>query len=569
MTAPADPIRRSTRSAAEIAAQLRREFETTLHARYGTQSRPDPVLSTVFQSLAVQISRVYDEAATTLPVAVLDDLIAALDLPTRLAEPAQSVVCFTGIESRERVSPETELMGYARTGEQLGFTLDETFELAPTELVFAAVFERGRLQTLPGAHLPDRGEPLPPAATPLSLGAPPTIFLAFDCDAAHLSELGLFIDILPQDEPIAIALRRSPWQLLNGSGRVNEPGIMRAHASRGGVLRLAWFSDKAPERPRDRVSDLVRVGEGPFGSRVWIFPRVPEGRRHRTTPPPAVASAAPRLYPPEKQAALNRPFVWIQIPLPAGTTGVANAIQRISVNCSTASNVEIWNEQLPFDRAGSVVSLRPEGSGSRHLMGVVSVTGESGARYAEEADLTTAIGTGRYRVRAGRLSCRPGRTAAGRFDAYAMVRLLFCDGERANQLEINDLRRIVSKLNNVTAQVSNLTMTRGGSSPLAYADARLRFAELLRSRERVVTAADMEIASRAYEPRIGEVSVRSTTEVRDRGLELVNTVTIRVSRGDFADPDAELVRLRDSLERHLQERCVIGQRIRVVVDATA
>ena len=148
-----------------------------------------------------------------------------------------------------------------------------------------------------------------------------------------------------------------------------------------------------------------------------------------------------------------------------------------------------------------------------------------------------------------------------------MVRLLFCDGERANQLDIGDVRRIVSKLTNVTAQVSNMTVTRGGSSPLAYADARLRFAELLRSRERVVTAADMEIASQAYEPRIRDVQVRSSTEIHNRGLQLVNTVTVRTARADYADPDAELVRLRESLERHLQERCVIGQRIRVVVNA--
>jgi hypothetical protein len=568
LTAPTDPTRRGTRSASDIAAELRREFATALSARYSIQARPDPVLVTVFHSLAVQIARVYDEAANILPVRVLDDLIAGLDLPTRLAEPAQAVVCFTDIETRERVSPETELMGYARTGEQLGFTLDETFELSPTELVFAAVYERGRLYSLPGAHLPGKGDALPPANAPLSLGAPPTIFLAFDCDQGHLSDLGLFIDILPQDEPIAQALRRSPWQLLNSSGRVSEAATMRARTSRGGVQRLLWFNETAAKERPDPVSEKVRIGEGPFGSRVWIFPRVPEGRRHRSSPPPAISAVAARLYPPEHQSALSKPFVWIQIPLPAGTSGVANAIQRISVNCSTASNVEIWNEQLPFDRAGSVVTINPEGNTSRHLMGVISVTGESGTAYLEEGDLTSPVGNGRYRVRAGELSCRPGRTAAGRFDAYAMIRLLFCDGERANQLEIGDVRRIVSKLTNVTAQVSNLTVTRGGSSPLAYADARLRFAELLRSRERVVTAADMEIASQAYEPRIREVQVRSSTEIRDGGLELVNTVTVRTPRGDYADPDAELVRLRDSLERHLQERCVIGQRIRVIVDGT-
>ena len=113
--------------------------------------------------------------------------------------------------------------------------------------------------------------------------------------------------------------------------------------------------------------------------------------------------------------------------------------------------------------------------------------------------------------------------------------------------------------------MSSLTVTRGGSSPLPYADARLRFAELLRSRERVVTAADVEIASRAYEPRIREVRVASAAQRTERGLELVDAVTAVVAPDDFADPDAELPRLRDLLQRHLQSRCAIGHRIHVEV----
>ena len=567
MTTPVDAVRRATRSASDIAAELRREFELALHARYGTQPKPDPVLATVFHSLAVQIARVYDEAATVLPVAVLDDLIAGLDLPVRLAEPAQTVVSFTGIERRERVSPETELVGYARTGEQLGFTLDESLQLSPTRLVFSAAYERGRLQTLPGAQLRE-GEMLPPASTPLALGAPPTIFLAFDVEAAHLGGLGIFIDILPQDEPIGRALRRSPWQMLDANGHIHEAGILRARSGRAGVQRLAWFLEDVASReePND-VSAIAPIGEGVYGSRVWIVPPVPEERRWLTRVPPAIASSAPRLLPGEHQRELERPLAWVQIPLPAGTSGVANAIQRIAVNCTTASNIEIWNEQLPFDRSGASVAMRPEGNANRHVMGVVSVIGESGTRYIEESDVSAETPHGRYRARGARLECRPARTAAGRFDSYAMVRLLYCDGERANGLEPGDVRRIETKLDNVTAQVANLTVSRGGSAPLAYADARLRFAELLRSRERLVTAADFEIACRAYEPRITAVSVRSTAETSDRGLELVNSVTVHTARAEYADPDAELVRLRDSLRQHLERRAMIGHRIRVAVDA--
>jgi hypothetical protein len=568
MSAPVDPIRRATRSATDIAAELRREFDLALHARYGTQPKPDPVLATLFHSLAVQVARVYDEAATVLPVAVLDDLIGALDLPMRLAEPAQAVVAFENIEQRERITPETELLGYSRTGEQLGFTPDEAIDIAPVQLVFAAVLEGGRLTTLPGARRAG-GELLPPASVPLPIAAPPTIFLAFDCDAAHLSEIGVFIDVLPDDERVARAIRRSPWQMLDQQGRVSSDGVLIARPGRGGVQRLRWFAEsaRASDADDDPVAKLVRIGEGLYGSRVWIFPPVPAWRRHLTMPPPAIAAFVPRLLPPDHRNALAKPFAWVQIPLPAGTSGVADAVQRVAVNCVAASNIEVWNEHIPFDRTGTVVTLRPEGNAQRHLMGVISVTGESGTPYVEDADVSAAIGFGRYRVRSGRLECRPARTSAGRYESYAMARLLYCDGERANAIDVGDIRRINSKLANVTAQVTSLTTTRGGSSPLAYADARLRFAELLRSRERVVTAADYEIAARAYEPRITAVDVTSATEMSGRGVELVDSVAVRVSRADFADPDAELVRLRDLLQRHLAQRCVIGHRIVVVVHA--
>jgi hypothetical protein len=44
-------------------------------------------------------------------------------------------------------------------------------------------------------------------------------------------------------------------------------------------------------------------------------------------------------------------------------------------------------------------------------------------------------------------------------------------------------------------------------------------------------------------------------------------VTVSVRRADFADPEAELVRLRESLETHLQRRAMIGHRLRVTVTA--
>jgi hypothetical protein len=108
----AKTMRQAVRSAPDIAAELRREFEIAFQARFGSQAvNRDPVLFTLFHSLAVQIGRVYDEAEQVFPAAVLDDIISALGMPHRLAQPAQAVVAFSGLDRRERIGPETELSG--------------------------------------------------------------------------------------------------------------------------------------------------------------------------------------------------------------------------------------------------------------------------------------------------------------------------------------------------------------------------------------------------------------------------------------------------------------------------
>ncbi|HEX2095268.1 MAG TPA: hypothetical protein VHG28_22925 [Longimicrobiaceae bacterium] len=554
------------RSAAEIAGELRRGFEAEMQKRHGTLPLPDPVLATLFHTLGVQVARVYEEAERVFPVTVLDDLVDGLGMPPRLAQPAQTVVRFAGIEQREAVGPETQLYGFARTGEQIGFAPDEVIELAPTTLAFAGVYEAGRLHALTGARVPG-GSAVPPGSVPLALDAAPTLYLAFDADEAHLSGLGVFVDA---DPVVARALERSPWQLLGPGGCVSEEGMLRAHPGRAGVRRLAWFRDGGP--PAAEGGDPARVlalPDGLYGAQVWVFPPVPPRLRHRCGVPPGVAGAAALLMPEEAPDALDRPLAWVQVPLPAGVQTVADRVHRVEANCVTASNVEVWSEQVPFDRIGSVVTLRPEGSLERHVMGVLSVIGERGDRYAEESAVDAPLGAGRWRYRDGRLELRPAWHATRRSDSYAMARLLLCDGAKGNGLEVGAVCRIDAELANVTVQVANLTVSRGGSPPPDYHAARLRFAELLRTRERVVTAADVEIATRAFEPRVARVEVESLAIPDAGGVARVERVTARVRPRDFADPEAELPRLRALLEEHLRSRVALGHEVRVRVEPLA
>jgi hypothetical protein len=529
----------------------------------------------VFHAQENQVDQVYREADQEFFLAALDDLIRGLGMAARLAKPAQAIVQFSQIQKREAVGSDIELSGYRPNGEQIFFAPDVTVEVAPTELAFAAVLEAGQLQTIPGARLPGSNQPVlsgnrAPAG---NASAAPTVFLAFETDPAHLSRLGVFLDLPAQQGAVAAALGRSPWQILNQQGIVSEAGVLRSVRGRGGVWQLRFFR-QPPDAARveeTQASRVLQLTGGVYGSRLWVLPDIPPDRRFRCRVPPALTSAVPKLLPAGQEKALDRPLVWVQIPLPAGLRGLASAIDRVTVNCTTASNVEVWSEQIDFDRMGNVVTHRPMGAINRHVMGVLSVHGETGDPYVEVSDLEAAATAGRYRYSGNaRFEFAPARQPGGRFDTYAMLRLLYCDGGEGNGILPGEIKQLRGDLpNNPTARVASRTASKGGGAPPDYADARDRFAELLRTRERLVTAADIEIAVRSFEPNVRAVTVDSTSEITDAGLGLVTRVTARVVEDDFADPEAELERLAVELEGYLAERSMIGHRITVIITREA
>jgi hypothetical protein len=565
-------LRPAGRSAADIARQLREAFTREMYQQTGGQTLPDPVLGAVFHALAHQVDTIYREADHVFFAAALDDLIRGLGLPARLARPAQAVVQFSQVQKREPVTPDVELIGYRPNGEQIVFAPDDTIEIAPTELVFAGVYEGGRLQTIPGARLPWVNQPvLPGNAVALDLTNPaPMLLLAFETDESHLSRLGVFIEVSGRGAEVATALARSPWQILSEAGVVTEPGILRSTRTRGGMWRLKFFREPpGTVEPESALARAIQLAGGVYGSRLWVFPEIPRDRRTKSRIPPAVAGAVPKLLPQGQERALDRPLAWVQIPLPAGLRGVANTVTRIAVNCVTASNIEIWNEQIDFDRMGSVVTHRPMGSDRRHVMGVLSVVGENGDPYVATGDLEARAGTGRYRYRGrGQFEFAPAKQESGRFETYAMLRVLYCDGDEGNGIAPGEVKQIRTDLpNNPTARVTSLTPSKGGAAPPSYSDARDRFAEMLRTRDRLVTAADIDIAVRAFEPNLdrARIDVESLSEITDSGLGLVTRVTAHAARDKFADPEAELERLGIELEQYLSERAMIGHRIEVTI----
>jgi len=551
----------------EIAMALRSDFAAEFQRQFDRTATPDPVLATMFQALAVQIGRVYREADDVFPWQVLDDLMAGLAMPRPEATPAQTIVAFSNIDKRERISGQLRLQGKSPRGEPMFFIPDASIELSPTSLAFAAVAEDGRLRALPGATLPG-GVPLPPVSVPCSAASGHSaLLLAFEGDRGHLSGLGLRVDTGVIGSAAAVALARSPWYVLNTEGIATEAGVMRGSRGPGGMHYLE-FDDIAAQHPAEPAAVFAasEVGTGPYGEQVWLFPVIPAERQWRGAPPARFVSAIESILPDGHHAMLESELVWVYVPLPAGVSKIATMLNSVTPNAVTASNLELAEERVSFSLSGTAVALRPEGQGDRYLMRLVSVSGESGSAYVPDSDLEAGAGAGRVRVRGKLLELRPAQRTGSRYDGWAKVRMLLCDGPRANGIEPNEIRTILDRTGNVTLQVHNIASSRGGASPPDFSMARLRFAELLRTRERVVTVSDFEIAARAYDSRIESVMVDAIAETTGRALQPVDLVRAVVSRSKLSDPDADRLRIEQGLQRYLSQRGVIGRAVRVQLE---
>jgi hypothetical protein len=562
---------RETRSAASISGDLRREFEQAFHAQYGTRPTRDPMLSVLFQAVAVQLARIYDEAENIFPERVIDDLVAALGLPAMTPTPAQTILAFSDIETREPLPTDAAIIGYSRTGEQVHFAPDVAVDLVPASLRFAAVVEAGRLQTIPGASLDAEGTPLPVMSMACRSAPAAALYLAIEPNDGHVSRLAIHMDSLPLGGDLGRAIARSPWHLLSPESLVVEENTMFPTVGRGGVRMLRWIADSTDATSDYNGGSALRtaIAEGPYGHQTFVFPEVPSSRRHTCAAPASIRDLVPRIVPEEFRDTYERPMAWIVIALPATASGVASSLQGITLNAITASNIELMSEHVMFERGGAVVAIRPEGASNRHLLGVQSVLGEEGAGYVVESDLEARAGAGRYRIDRDRIFLQPAKSESGRNDRKADLRLLFTDGDRGNGVEVGRVSRVASALANVTARVTNLAPSRGGTTPPQYKEGRLRLAEVLRTRERAVTAEDYTLLAQAFEPRIKQVRVDHVVSIRDRQLQPIHIVRPTVVRRDFGDPDAELLRLKASLELHLQQRGLVGQLIRVELNEIA
>lgn len=549
---------------------MSKAFESVMQDRFDASATADPVLVALFHAFALHINDLYDEAESSFPGAVLDDLLSGLSLAPRAAQPAQTVIQFSEISARALVTTDVTISGFNDAGEPLVFAVDHPIEVARARLVFAGVVSGSRCRMIPGAVAPTAGGQIRTSDFVVrgANAAYASLFLAFETDYRHLSNLGLMLQVPALNAGALDQLSRAPWILLGHDGTRREPGVMRSVAVAGGVRQLEWVDDAdGAQRP-----DVNAAPPGPFGGCVIVFPDIPEDRRWKGAPPAFLRQGLAALVADKPDAYEGASLAWVEVLLPAGTMDAGTMFDRVMLNCISASNLEVVSERLEFAKFGTTLRTQPEGLKGRHLLGVLSVIGADGDGYVSAESLDAPLDAGRYRIRQQMFEVRPHKHETGRLDKSALARLRFCDGAKANNVKMHQLNRLSRKLpDNPIIQASNVVATRAGAEPPAYADARVRFADLVRSRERIVTSEDVEIAVRACEPRARTVEVQSTPRIRVGVLGHVDDVVVGISADTLADPDAEGVTLAHRIQTLLAPRWMLGRELSVrivVVEAT-
>jgi hypothetical protein len=297
------------------------------------------------------------------------------------------------------------------------------------------------------------------------------------------------------------------------------------------------------------------------------MPHIPEERRFLARIPKKMDAPLRKIFQAGsgQKDLFERPRAWLRIGLPQRVDSIAEDLIRVVLHSTTASNIEVLNQTIKFTGDGAVVPLTTGGGRVKHLVKTLSIKGERGTKYLPENEPSADDNAGRYRIRQSKLEIESARTARGKADAYANVRLLLCNGLLGNNLAAGGIKSFLNRATPRTMEMRNITGASGGDDGESLTETRRRFTEMLLSRERPVTYPDLEAMSRAFEPKIRAVEAVPMLERGIDGLHRVQKVTITVDRNAFALPEEEAEILKRELESTLQERALLGLKVRVAV----
>src|SRR5262249_3691103 len=134
---------------------------------YGSPvEKSDPGLTILLRTFAAHLGSVYSDVEG-IRLGLLDELIAVLGIPHRMARPAQTVASFRWAGMPEQVGAGTDLIGETDSGAKLVFRTDAAILVSNAVLSFAAAYEEGALRLINAAEMPKEMQDSPPSLGPV------------------------------------------------------------------------------------------------------------------------------------------------------------------------------------------------------------------------------------------------------------------------------------------------------------------------------------------------------------------------------------------------------------------
>jgi hypothetical protein len=493
------------------------------------------------------------------------------------------VLGFTLDKGSQVLAGGTAVTVETKARDKLTFATDGTLMISAAKIALAATYQDGQLQLVQGVDLPQRIAEARPSLEPakVDLGKSPAIFIAVENLApTHLSQHALYFEYSYDASALRKALLKETWCLAGPTGEFGANGIMRPFRANAGVRTLNWLlgEPSSGAGPLKSQPELPTLPEGFYGGRNFVFPVIDPSRHFFCKKPKGLDAALGRIF--TRAADLfEEERAWLRISLPNDVRNLNAGLVRISLHAVTASNVECLNQTIRFAKHGTAIpaggapedfgpasfSLVAEGAPPRYLVAPLSVFGENGSVYLPELEASEDVGVGRYRIRNDQIQLKPARLPNNKVDSSAVLRLWVTRGVAGNQVEPGKLQTTLSRSGLPALKVSNITGAEGGTNGEGQQEARMRFAEALLSRDRIVTGTDLVVAARAFDRRILEAVESSRVRRTERGLQRIQSISVLVDRDDFRDPEQELRVLKEELSTHLKERFLYDTELEVEV----
>lgn len=544
----------------EIDRNLREEFRRRVKDFGIMVDATDPALAVLFRTFAQQIEIVYADTGR-MQQSLLDELMAGLQLPKHLAQPAQTMVQFSTRQARARLlHAGTPLQAKAASGERLMFHLDADVEISSARIALAMVYQGQQLQILSCVPMAESLQSLRPSSDPVKvqLGPQPALLLAFEAmPSTLLGRHGLFFELGAGSFALQAALCREPWWVFHEDGTLHGEGLMRPHRANGGVYELRWQDDA---RPRTQsLQELPALANGFYAGRQFVLPAMDAERKLLTTAPRFLEDALTRLVGAGASSFLATPRMWIKIPLPPNMAALSSSINGILLHAMTASNVFCQNQTLQFARDGVSVPVGRSSAGVPELLvAPLSVSSLANEPYQAGLQPRARASVGWYELHNDRILLHPGLDPDGSPQTGATVRLWLTNGTLGNQVGPGDVTGFASSATLGDTRVHHFTAAAGGTDSDDYAMVHRRFADALLSRGRIVTRADLKSATLSFDRRILAVDVESQIERRVEGLRRVEKLWIHLDSEGFTQVEIELPTLQKELVQHLQHQLLEG-----------